>query len=197
MGVVQGGDVDGDTLSYAFGSGNLGGAFAIDPSTGRITVADGSLLDFETRPQYTIEVIVTDSSGVSGSATITIDLTDVSEDSPVVIDVRPGNASNTINSKSRGKIEVAILSSAGFDATSIDVESLRFGRTGEEDSVSRNPHHGIRYRIEDVDGDGRLDLVVQFETESAGLRAGDTVAFLKGRTRDGRLFEAQDSVAVK
>ena len=46
---AAGSDPDtGDSLAYAITGGNLGGAFAIDPATGDLFVADSALLDFET-----------------------------------------------------------------------------------------------------------------------------------------------------
>ena len=47
---------------------------------------------------------------------------------PVSIDIKPGGRRNSINSKSKGRIPVAILSSATFDAPSeVNVTSLTFG----------------------------------------------------------------------
>jgi hypothetical protein len=52
---------------------------------------------------------------------------------PVAIDIKP----RTINAKSHGKISVAILSSETFDATTIDQHALRFGATGQEQSLAQ------------------------------------------------------------
>ena len=67
----------GDTISYATG-GNADGAFAID-ANGQITVANGSLLDHETAPSRTLTVTVTDSGGLTDTATVTVGVTDVNE----------------------------------------------------------------------------------------------------------------------
>jgi len=58
-----------------------GTAFAIDPSTGQITVADTTLLDFETTPSFILTATVTDNGSpqLSDTAVITINLTDVNE----------------------------------------------------------------------------------------------------------------------
>ena len=92
---------------------------------------------------------------------------------------------------------MAILSAAEFDARQIDVNSLRFGRTGQENSISRHPHHGPRFRLEDVNGDGRLDMVVEFETELTGFRPGDTRGILTGRLLNGFFFSVEDAVSVR
>ena len=69
------------TLAYAITGGNLDGAFAIDPSTGVITVANASALDFEsllarTGGSFTLTVQVTDNGTprlpVSTSVVITL-----------------------------------------------------------------------------------------------------------------------------
>jgi hypothetical protein len=53
------------------------------------------------------------------------------------VDVRPGDQP-VVNPRSRGMLPVAVLSQPGFDPVAdVDVDSLRFGVTGEEDSVVR------------------------------------------------------------
>ena len=79
---------------------------------------------------------------------MTINLTAVSENPTVLIIFEPSRDSSSINLKSHGKFDVAILSSPDFSAFSLDVESLRFGRTGTEDSVSRQKHGGIHLRLQ-------------------------------------------------
>jgi hypothetical protein len=65
-------------LSYSITGGNALGAFAINPTTGAITVADTTKLDFEVTPQFVLTVTVSDGTN-STTATITINLTDVVE----------------------------------------------------------------------------------------------------------------------
>jgi VCBS repeat-containing protein len=79
IGTVTATDSDpGETLTYAL-SDDAAGRFAIDPSTGVITVADGTLLDFEAADQHAIEVAVTDGDGLSTTRTFTLAVTDVNE----------------------------------------------------------------------------------------------------------------------
>jgi hypothetical protein len=82
VGTVAASDPDsGQALSYQITAGNTGGAFAVDGSTGQITVANGAALDFETTLAFTLTVQVTDngSPAPSSTATITINLSDVNE----------------------------------------------------------------------------------------------------------------------
>jgi len=110
----------------------------------------------------------------------------------VAIDIKPGSDPNSINPKSQGKIPVAILSTADFDAPSeVDWDSLTFGSTGDENSLafcSPSP--------EDVDDDGLYDLVCHFFTQSAGFACGAEAGYLKGQTGDGVPIEGSDSVRV-
>ena len=48
------------------------------------------------------------------------------------MDIKPDDVPNTLNLRSKGVINVVILTTERFDATWIDVISLRFGATGEE-----------------------------------------------------------------
>jgi VCBS repeat-containing protein len=89
VGTVAASDIDlpAQSLTYAITAGNTGGAFAIDSITGQITVANGSALDFETTPSFLLTVTATDngSPSLSGSATITVNLTNVNE-APTAVD---------------------------------------------------------------------------------------------------------------
>ena len=75
----------GQTHTFAITNGNTGGAFAINSSSGAITVANSAALDFETNPQFNLTVQVTDNGSPiqSGTATITVNLTNVGE-APVI-----------------------------------------------------------------------------------------------------------------
>ncbi len=107
----------------------------------------------------------------------------------VGIDIKPGSYPNSINTKSQGKIPVAILGSAAFDVSTIETDSLTFGATGNEDSLAFcNPP-------DDVNGDGFADLVCHFTTQTTGFAVGDTVGTLKGMATAGP-FQATDSVRI-
>ena len=72
-------------------------------------------------------------------------------------------------------VQVAVLSTSRFAAKSLQVASLRFGRTGTEATASSCSQR-------DVNGDKRSDLVCQFTLSRTGLPIGTTTAVLKGRT---------------
>lgn len=66
-------------LTYSIIAGNDDGIFQIDGSTGMISVADGSKLDFETRSSYSLSIEVTDGV-LSEIGTVNVIVGDLNED---------------------------------------------------------------------------------------------------------------------
>ncbi len=64
-----------DTVTYSL-TDDAGGRFAIDAATGVVTVADASLLDYETATGHTITVQATSTDGSTETKTLTISLSD-------------------------------------------------------------------------------------------------------------------------
>jgi VCBS repeat-containing protein len=74
VGRVEAMDPDaGDTLTYAITAGNTGGAFAIDDSSGALTVA--AALDHETTASYTLTVQASDGAGETATVDVIIAVT--------------------------------------------------------------------------------------------------------------------------
>ncbi len=81
VGTVQGYDVDLETTlgMWTIIGGNLNNAFAIDPATGVVTIANSRALDFEAQVSFELVVTVSDGISTSTQQTITINLSDVNE----------------------------------------------------------------------------------------------------------------------
>lgn len=81
----------------------------------------------------------------------------------VDVDIKPGGNPNCIQAASKGRTPVAILATEDLDVTDIDVSSITLSGVGPP----------VRSSVDDdVNGDGRPDLVMHFETQdlaSAGL----------------------------
>ncbi len=70
-------DLDGEIVTYALAD-DAGGRFTIDPVTGEVSVADASLIDFESAPGHAYEIVVAASDGnESSTPTFTIALGNV------------------------------------------------------------------------------------------------------------------------
>ncbi|MBA7668279.1 hypothetical protein ES703_76389 [subsurface metagenome] len=93
----------------------------------------------------------------------------------VEIDIKPGSDPNSINLKSKGLIPVAILTTPDFDASTVDPDTVAFGP---------NEAACVHWALEDVDGDGDIDLILHFKTQDTGINPGDTEATLIGYTYD-------------
>ncbi|MDG6101443.1 hypothetical protein Daura_39740 [Dactylosporangium aurantiacum] len=107
-------------------------------------------------------------------------------------DVKPRSLPSSVNVGKEGVVPFALLSTATFDATAgVDPASLRFGRLGTEDSVVSCAPGG-----EDVNDDGRPDLVCRAQTQAAGLQCTTTVALVTGLLRDGTAYRAEDDVRI-
>lgn len=128
-----------------------------------------------------------DSFSVNSSSNGTIILTP--SELTVPIDIKPGSSPAPINVKSNGVIPVAILSTAEFDATKIDAPNVEFGPN--KATASANHWH-----LDDVNGDGKLDMVLQFETQHSGITADSTRACLTGKTTAGLGIKGCDAITI-
>ena len=80
VGFVSGSDPDsGDSLTWSILSGNMNGAFSLNAATGELTVANPSTLDFETTSTHTLNVQAQDVGGLTDSATVVVNVSNVDE----------------------------------------------------------------------------------------------------------------------
>ena len=82
----------GDSVSFAITGGNAGNVFAID-TNGNITTATG--LNYEATPSYSLIVTATDGGGLSDTATITVDVTNVNE-APILANSNGSDGEETL-----------------------------------------------------------------------------------------------------
>ncbi|MFQ6083946.1 MAG: hypothetical protein ACE5WD_11415 [Candidatus Aminicenantia bacterium] len=92
---------------------------------------------------------------------------------------------NSINLKSKGVTPVAVLTNDFFDVKDIVIDSVVF--------AGANP---LRGKLEDVDNDNDLDLILHFSTQSLQLDPTDTESTLTGQLTDGALIKGTDSIRI-
>lgn len=112
----------------------------------------------------------------------------------VDIDIKPGSDPNSVNTKSKGNVPVALLGSESFDVATVDSNSVVFDHA---------PVDKVGKKTEDVNDDGYLDLVFHFKTQSLWLVNTQPVSFpasteacLEGSTSDDVRFKGCDSVRI-
>lgn len=110
----------------------------------------------------------------------------------VAIDIKPGVYPNTINLGSNGTVPVAILSSETFDATTVNPLTVTLAGANVRLKGKGTPMSSF----EDINKDGRLDLLVHVETEALELTDTSTEAVLEGKTFSGRRIKGTDTVKV-
>jgi hypothetical protein len=109
------------------------------------------------------------------------------------LDIKPGSTTNPINLKTEGVITVALLSEPGFDATSIEPGTVCFGDAEAADQRDCTERHRGGH-VQDVNADGRPDLVLHYETRETGIDPQDATACATGRTSAGVLVEDCDAI---
>jgi hypothetical protein len=113
----------------------------------------------------------------------------------VSIDIKPGSDPNSINcNNENGRIAVAILTTADFDATTVDHTTVTF-QGASETHVDRRTGEPWRHE-EDVDLDGDIDLVVHLRLGDTDLDCNSTEGTLTGETFDGQTIQGSDAVRM-
>src|SRR5207244_3350423 len=174
--------------------GSSSGVVALDAAGNRIFFAGVHTAETDSRI-YTVDTstgAVISNPTVAGSAVQFFSGLEFEPPAPppvitVIIDIKPGSTPNSINVRNSGVIPVAILTTPSFDATTVNAATVRFGPGSAVEA------HG-RGHVEDVDGDGDLDLMLHFRTEEAAIPCGATSATLTGQTAGGQAITGTDSV---
>lgn len=107
----------------------------------------------------------------------------------IVIDIAPGDSPTVIEAGRGGVLPVAIMSTAAFDATTVDPATVLFGQMGTEVEP-------VRAVAEDVDRDGRTDLMIHVRVADLQLKCSDTVLRLTAQTRTGTALEGSEPVTI-
>ena len=113
VGIISATDPENGGLTFAITTGNLDSdndenlAFAINQSTGVITVNDKDDLDFETTSIFNLGVTATNPSGLSNTGNITVNIKDIP---PAVFDTSSENGIFTLNKADSTNIKFTLAS---------------------------------------------------------------------------------------
>ncbi len=145
VGTITATDADGDVLTYAITDGNSSGAFSLHQSTGDLTVADETLLDFETTPVFTLQVAVNDGNGGVANATITINLVDADEGITGTAPSIPGIKVFPIPTRNAVSVNVPaeLVNEAFYRLTDISGSSVEASRITETLTRIQLPAKGL------------------------------------------------------
>ncbi len=130
VGTVDATDPEDGAVSYAITAGNEAGAFAIDGSSGALSVA--AALDYETADDYNLTVTARDAAGHTATADVAITVTDVayapvfgaaSYAWSVAEDAAVGAALGTVSATDPEGGAVAYALTAGNDAGAFAIEA--------------------------------------------------------------------------
>jgi len=146
--------------------------------------------------QYTLTLDLQGSGAITPLGTVNslVDCPDVIDFN---IDIKPGSAPNSINTKSMGVVPVAILGSTSFDVLDVDVTTLAFGPAGAAPVHDLTNPDTFDDHLQDVNGDGFDDLVSHYKQKETGIVCGDTEAPLIVSTTGGEFILGTDSVNPK
>jgi hypothetical protein len=136
------------------------------------------------------------------------------------LDIKPGSCPNSFNRNSHGVLPAALVGTASFDVSQVDLSSLLLVRTdGEGGSVAPNfgppgphptiddvatPFEGEECDCHEAMGDGIADLMLHFRTDDVvanldlnSFAPGVLVSLtLTGNLLDGEEFEVDDCVRL-
>ena len=180
LGAVSATDDDDGTIlqSWAITGGNTDDDFAIDPASGMLSVASGASLDFETKPNYTLELSVQDDDGTNTSDTAEVAITianvneaptftslttvSVDENEAGVIytaEASDVDASDTQTYSIAGGAHQALFTMAGADLSFVNAPDYESGTSTYE----------VIIRVTDADGlyeDLSLSVIVENVNEA-------------------------------
>ncbi len=97
---------------------------------------------------------------------------------PVTIDIKPGSSTNKINLGAKGVVPVAVLTTDTFDANQFTPEMAMLVDAATSDSMDCSGATAVNYVREDANGDGKVDIVLYFDTSTLNFTTSTTAASL-------------------
>jgi hypothetical protein len=128
----------------------------------------------------------------------------------VPVDIKPQSCPNPVNTKSKGVLPIAILGTAQFDVTRIDIASVRLegvqptNSSYEDVSTPYEPYIGKKNATDCTDAgpDGFTDLTLKFRNQDIVKSLGTVsdgevhVLRLSANLNDGNQIEGEDVIVI-
>lgn len=160
-------DADATTNVVSYGlDDDAGGRFQIDATSGVVSVANGSLLDYETATSHSITVRATSADGSSATRNFTISLNPLNDQSPVIV-THGGGPTATINVQENTTTVATIVAVDG----DLPGQTLTYSILGGADSAqfSIDSNTGVLTFLTapdyesptDANGDNQYEVTVQ------------------------------------
>lgn len=111
----------------------------------------------------------------------------------VEIDIKPNSDPNCFNNNGNGVIPVAIFGTTTLDVNDIDADTVELEGM-EVKAVGKS--NKLLAHIEDSNGDGIDDLIVQIEDEDGVFEIGSTSATLTGSLLNGTQIQGTDDICI-
>jgi hypothetical protein len=161
------------------------------PATGSAASPGASINDsqrFCSARGYNVVLSVRDKDEATGSATATLT---VGRKGVNIV------APASLPANGNGMVTVNVLGSADFDATTINLHSVLLSDgSGAGAPIALRGNGSYQATVEDVNGDGRMDLTLKFNRERIGLSAASTQLVLLG-AMDDRCTEIRGASPVR
>jgi Ca2+-binding RTX toxin-like protein len=108
---------DANGVTYSITADSSDGGFAVDASTGVVTVADGTKLDYEAATSHSITVTATDDAGNTSTDDFTIAVNDVNDNAPVF------SSGTTANEDENSDVSNVVYTAAASDVDTVGTVS--------------------------------------------------------------------------
>ncbi|TWU36173.1 Cadherin domain protein [Novipirellula artificiosorum] len=129
VGTVTASDDDAGTTfsAWAITAGNTGGAFAIDSSSGQITVANAAAIDYENDTTFTLTLTVSDGANTSATETVLVNVQAENDNTPVIDPSQTFSVSETAGNTT---VVGTVTASDDDAATTFSAWAITAGNTG-------------------------------------------------------------------
>ena len=152
-----------------------GGRFAVDATTGRVSVADGTLLNYEAATSHSVVMQATDMNGLSFTKTMSISVTNLNE-APII--TSNGGGTTAAISVAENLTAVTTVTSTDVDASATATYTISGGADASKFTINAST--------------GVLTFVAGPDYENATDVGADNVYDVQVTVSDGSLTDVQD-----